>query len=777
MPQDLESGPDATHSLSAPPTDRSQAHPPGQPQPVQPTQPEKVFSDPSGPLFSMYLERAEEEDKKMVDNWKGDAEGILVFTGLFSATVATFLGITFQGLQLNSQDASAFYLSRIYQQSASDSGSQVSIPSTISDPATFTPSTTTVWVNALWFLSLVISLTCALLATMLQQWARHYLRVTQTRYQPHKRARIRTFYFKGVERFRVAWAIDALPALLHLSVFLFYAGLSVLLFTVNLTIFKVVVSWVALCLSVYVAITMMPAVFPNSPYRTPLSTLCWSAPFYTLRLPVNVLESISRRLSIISYPTWEAIRDLESRLQKLVTSGMLKTAEQAAMKQPPDVDSWALSWTWDSLDEDHELEQFLAGVPGFVSSKATKEPEQVLKCMDELGDRSGLIIYRALDLMSRPVGLSVFSEAAQCRRWKICSEAAFTVLAYSYLTPSTRYFPYEFLYSAPTLEQMAKASDQDIVSSVKCMAHLARLAPSRWLGDVEPQNHQVISRITGLPPPPRGFVHDPESTLDFIRQVAFPYLDEPPRTMSTKAITSTLRYLGSFNLSFIDCDIWNQAAIATPDQDENEVALHILASLSTAYRIRHSQASEPSPGRFRSVETFQELIVLNRSDFPLCTEAHHHHPVPPTSSCDAHYAEQPQCAPPPPAARNIVLEPSVSTPPIAPAAAMVATTETGEASASDAETTPLPSTGSLSSTQEVRHSAALAATTPNPTVIVSLSVSRGDAGSSAHGADSAPPAADTVPNGPDDMPNSDGFQLHGVVAAATASIVSVDPRS
>ena len=29
----------------------------------------------------MYLERAEEEDKKMAESWKGDAEGILVFVG------------------------------------------------------------------------------------------------------------------------------------------------------------------------------------------------------------------------------------------------------------------------------------------------------------------------------------------------------------------------------------------------------------------------------------------------------------------------------------------------------------------------------------------------------------------------------------------------------------------------------------------------------------------------------------------------------------------------
>jgi hypothetical protein len=30
----------------------------------------------------MYLERVIEEDKKMVDSWKGDAEGMLVFVRL-----------------------------------------------------------------------------------------------------------------------------------------------------------------------------------------------------------------------------------------------------------------------------------------------------------------------------------------------------------------------------------------------------------------------------------------------------------------------------------------------------------------------------------------------------------------------------------------------------------------------------------------------------------------------------------------------------------------------
>src|SRR5882757_7770107 len=40
------------------------------------------FIDGSGPIFSMYLEMATEEDKKKVEDWKADADGILIFVRL-----------------------------------------------------------------------------------------------------------------------------------------------------------------------------------------------------------------------------------------------------------------------------------------------------------------------------------------------------------------------------------------------------------------------------------------------------------------------------------------------------------------------------------------------------------------------------------------------------------------------------------------------------------------------------------------------------------------------
>jgi hypothetical protein len=68
-----------------------------------------------------------------------------------------------------------------------------------------------------------MSLSCALLATSLHQWARRYLRLTRpSQYRPEKRARMRAFYANGVDKMHVPWAVEGLPSLLHLSVFLLW---------------------------------------------------------------------------------------------------------------------------------------------------------------------------------------------------------------------------------------------------------------------------------------------------------------------------------------------------------------------------------------------------------------------------------------------------------------------------------------------------------------------------------------------------------------------------
>jgi hypothetical protein len=55
---------------------------------------ESNFVDSSGPIFSMYMEMAEEEDKKMAESWKADAEGILVFVRYYLLVLCVTLTLS-----------------------------------------------------------------------------------------------------------------------------------------------------------------------------------------------------------------------------------------------------------------------------------------------------------------------------------------------------------------------------------------------------------------------------------------------------------------------------------------------------------------------------------------------------------------------------------------------------------------------------------------------------------------------------------------------------------
>ncbi|KAI0298931.1 hypothetical protein BC826DRAFT_89618 [Russula brevipes] len=134
------------------------------------------FTDSSGPLFSIYLKLAEEEDKKIAERWRADAGGILIFAGLFSAAVAQLVVVSIRDLKPHPQATSDFYLENIYGLLANpDASRNTSVPSLPAKPPPFSPTGAAIWVNSLWFLSLTISLTSALLATLQLLWADRYI--------------------------------------------------------------------------------------------------------------------------------------------------------------------------------------------------------------------------------------------------------------------------------------------------------------------------------------------------------------------------------------------------------------------------------------------------------------------------------------------------------------------------------------------------------------------------------------------------------------------------
>ena len=81
-------------------------------------------------------------------------------------------------------------------------------------------------VNIYWFMSLVFSLSAALGATLVQQWAHEYVQFFQRYNHPLKRARVRQFLYEGANRWHMDLIVHVAPALIHISLFLFFVGLA-----------------------------------------------------------------------------------------------------------------------------------------------------------------------------------------------------------------------------------------------------------------------------------------------------------------------------------------------------------------------------------------------------------------------------------------------------------------------------------------------------------------------------------------------------------------------
>ena len=239
------------------------------------------------------------------------------------------------------------------------------------------------------------------MATLLQQWARRYLEVAYPRYNPPRRARIRAFYSKGVEDLHVPWTVEVLPALLHSSLFLFFAGLAVFLFNVHLTIFGVVTAWIGICVFLYAWITFLPIIRKNSPYTGPLSAL------------------LSFFVTGIRYVFENSRRNFGSamRTAHFFSRSMRETAEDYALKLDRDIDFGALWWTFESLDEDKERQEFFEGLLALCSSTAV--PYAV---RDFITPHAKTLADELMQLMTRTLSSNLVSESVKQSRISICTK-------------------------------------------------------------------------------------------------------------------------------------------------------------------------------------------------------------------------------------------------------------------------------------------------------------------------------------------------------------------
>jgi hypothetical protein len=120
----------------------------------------------------------------------------------------------------------------------------------------FTVALSDVWVNGLWFTSLMLSLTTALLAVLAKQWLRQYSSFIAG--SACERAMIRQFRYASFNKWGVQLIIGLLPAILHLSLFLFMAGLVVFLYVLNHVMATIMACIVGCLLGIYIVTNVLP---------------------------------------------------------------------------------------------------------------------------------------------------------------------------------------------------------------------------------------------------------------------------------------------------------------------------------------------------------------------------------------------------------------------------------------------------------------------------------------------------------------------------------------
>lgn len=345
------------------------------------------YIDSSAQLWGVIFKEGEKYDKTLAESWKGDMDGILFFTGLFAATVAAFIIDGYKYLIRNSSDTTNQLLTQISQQLSASATESAPLPP-FSLPSFKVPASM-LRVNILWFFSLTLSVACALAATLVQQWARKYLLTTQNTSSPQRQARVRTYLFQGVLRFRLSTIATAVPFLLHASVFLFLAGLIEFLFHINRVLAWVLLGWICIGVKIYLVFTVLPLCYRDCPYMTPMSGLLWR---FVQAVQFAFLSTF-RRISEIILPKWTSsrmnLKEYVGKCKDRLFGGLQHDLEKSAIGAAPELDAFSMGWTLKSLREPSELESFIAGIPGFLGSVAiTSDPPQLTP--------SSITLYRLL---------------------------------------------------------------------------------------------------------------------------------------------------------------------------------------------------------------------------------------------------------------------------------------------------------------------------------------------------------------------------------------------
>ena len=504
-----------------------------------------------------------------------------------------------------------------------------------------------------------MSVSCALWATSLNQWARRYIRLTQpARCSPEKRARTRAFYANGVDKMHTPLAVEGLPMLLHLSLLLFFGGLAIYLFHVDQEVFTCVVSWIGFFSMVYGSITFLPLIRQDSPYNTPLSIplgylfakisyaafmiFCFTLLIFLYVLVLLLAGMFSLLLCCDARSAILELRNLWSDINRMhrtlhlsdlgrwsvwASGGVDKKAgkaEKRLSEKLSETDGRILGWTISALGDDDSLEKFFEAIPGFFESELVKDLKEHLP-YDLL--RNSLAGFLGRTLSSKSIVYSV-----ELHRLDIFTDTINLIgedsvgvssILETFLSQHWDLAP-QTIEVAHTLARWCTNSDQRTVQHARCVVTkvlaTVRERDDRWI--------ELAVRITGLP----------ERDLRDIAQTSIArtrnnLLLATLIDLSRQAIHSDewklVKSIAEFDihdtlprLQHDFCALWNEFVDqARIRGDPHSTPVRTLSLIRHLYITLH-QGTEAAPTAFSAADSL-DFIWLQPSQYPQCNIAGH----------------------------------------------------------------------------------------------------------------------------------------------------------
>ncbi|KAK0451102.1 hypothetical protein EV421DRAFT_1212204 [Armillaria borealis] len=279
--------------------------------------PEDAYCEEMGQnarVFRTYLDERRIYDANMIEEARDGVDVLLVFAGLFSAVVTTFLVQTSQSLQADYAEMSAnllFEMINIQRAAASGASLDSVAASPLNPNTTFIASTTSVRVNGLWFASLALSLTTALVAVLVKQWLHHYMALPSG--TPREQSLLRQFRFAGLQKWRVLVIIGLLPVLMHTALANFFVGLVIFLGPLRESIAWAVGTITVVAYTAYLMAHIIPLFSPQCPYRASLCDLLHVLYSRVTQYAIHHLRYRFRRSEMnLHAKKWKSLKELES---------------------------------------------------------------------------------------------------------------------------------------------------------------------------------------------------------------------------------------------------------------------------------------------------------------------------------------------------------------------------------------------------------------------------------------------------------------------------------